>query len=204
MGRTHARVGQKGTLTRRWAPCGSRPRAIRDHRFKSAYLFGAVCPDRDLGIAVVLSRASSEAMDIMLAELSQAVAPGAHAAVLIDGAGYHIAGDLTVPNNITLVRLPSYSPELNAIEKLWQFMRENILSHRLDFAHCGTVVLQAWIQNAGSSATQARALSRSNTAPKVPAGLQASRRHPRTSTRLLSAKGRRRAIGAPVRALNSE
>jgi len=61
----------------------------------------------------------------MLAEVSQAVAPGAHAAVLIDGAGYHIAGDLTVPNNITLVRLPSYSPELNAIEKLWQFMREN-------------------------------------------------------------------------------
>jgi hypothetical protein len=50
---------------------------------------------------------------------------------LIDGAGYHIAGDLTVPDNITLVRLPSYSPELNAIEKLWQFMRENILSHRL-------------------------------------------------------------------------
>ena len=44
-----ARVGQKGTLTRRWAPRGSRPRAIRDHRFKSAYLFGAVCPDRDLG-----------------------------------------------------------------------------------------------------------------------------------------------------------
>ena len=65
-----ARVGQKGTLTRRWAPRGSRPRAIRDHRFKSAYLFGAVCPDRDLGVAVVLSRASSEAMDILLAELS--------------------------------------------------------------------------------------------------------------------------------------
>ena len=126
----HARVGQKGTLTRRWALRGSRPRAIRDHRFKSAYLFGVVCPDRDLGVAVVLSRAASEAMDIMLAELSQAVAPGAHAAVLIDGAGYHIVGDLTIPDNITLVRLPPYSPELNAIEKLWQFMRDSFLSHR--------------------------------------------------------------------------
>ena len=124
-----ARVGQKGTLTRLWAPRGSRPRAIRDHRFKSAYLFGAVCPDRDLGVAVVLSRASSEA--ILLAEVSQAVAPDAHAAVLIDGAGYHVAADLTIPDNITLVRLPPYSPELNAIEKLWQFMRDNILSHRL-------------------------------------------------------------------------
>jgi hypothetical protein len=140
----HVRVGQKGTLTRRWAPCGSRPRAIRDHRFKSAYLFGAVCPD--LGVAVVLSRASFEAMDILLAEVSQAVAPGAHAAVLIDGAGYHIAADLTVPNNITLVRLPSYSPELNAIEKLWQFMRENILSHRLfdSLDHIIDVCCDAW------------------------------------------------------------
>ena len=111
-----ARVGQKGTLTRRWAARGSRPRAIRDHRFKSAYLFGAVCPTAT-GVAVVLSRASSEAMDILLAELSQAVAPDAHAAVLIDGAGYHVAADLTIPDNITLVRLPPYSPELNAIEK---------------------------------------------------------------------------------------
>jgi hypothetical protein len=49
-----ARVGQKGTLTRRWAPRGSRPRAVRDHRFKSTYLFGAVCPDA--GVAVVLPR----------------------------------------------------------------------------------------------------------------------------------------------------
>jgi DDE superfamily endonuclease len=141
-----ARVGQKGTLTRRWALRGSRPRAIRDHRFKSAYLFGAVCPDRDLGVAVVLSRASSEAMDIMLAELSQSVPPGAHAAVLIDGAGYHIAGDLTIPDNITLVRLPPYSPELNAIEKLWQFMRDSFLSHRLfdSLDHIIDVCCDAW------------------------------------------------------------
>jgi hypothetical protein len=141
-----ARVGQKGTLTRRWAARGSRPRAIRDHRFKSAYLFGAVCPDRDTGVAVVLSRASSEAMDILLAELSQAVAPDAHAAVLIDGAGYHIAADLTIPDNITLVRLPPYSPELNAIEKLWQFMRDNILSHRLfdQLDHIIDACCKAW------------------------------------------------------------
>jgi hypothetical protein len=141
-----ARVGQKGTLTRRWAARRSRPRAIRDHRFKSAYLFGAVCPDRDTGVAVVLSRASSEAMDILLAELSQAVAPDAHAAVLIDGAGYHVAADLTIPDNITLVRLPPYSPELNAIEKLWQFMRDNILSHRLfdSLDHIIDVCCDAW------------------------------------------------------------
>lgn len=126
-----ARIGQKGTLTRKWAPRGSRPRAVRDQRFKSAYLFGAVCPDRDTGVAIVMTRANTEAMTLMLEEISRAVSPSAHAAVIIDGAGWHTSHDLVVPGNITLVPLPPYSPELNAIEKLWQFMRQTLLSHRL-------------------------------------------------------------------------
>jgi len=126
-----ARFGQKGTLTRRWAPRGSRPRAVRDHRFKSAYLFGAVCPERDLGVALILSKANTEAMSLLLEEVSRAVVPGAQAVLLLDGAGWHVSGDLVVPSNITLLPLPSYSPELNAIEKLWQFIRDNLLSHRL-------------------------------------------------------------------------
>lgn len=126
-----ARVGQKGTLTHRWARQGTRPRALRDHRFTSAYLFGAVCPERDTGVALVLPRVCTEAMTLMLAELSQAVAPGAHAVVLIDGAGWHTSAGLKVPANLTPVPLPPYSPELNAIEKLWQYMRETLLSHRL-------------------------------------------------------------------------
>ncbi|BAI73730.1 transposase (plasmid) [Azospirillum sp. B510] len=104
-----ARIGQKGTLTRRWAPRGSRPRAVRDHRFKSAYLFGAVCPARDTGAAIVMTRANTEAMTLMLEEISRTVAPGAHAAVVIDGAGWHTSGDLAVPGNLTLVPLPPYS-----------------------------------------------------------------------------------------------
>ena len=104
---------------------------MRDHRFKSAYIFGAVCPERDTGVALVVSRASTEAMNLMLTEISQAVGDTAHAAVLIDGAGWHTANDLEVPANITLVPLPPYNPELNAIEHLWQVMRDALLSHRL-------------------------------------------------------------------------
>ena len=48
-----ARVGQQGTLTRVWAPRGTRPRALRDHRYTSVHLFGAVCPERGIGAAVV-------------------------------------------------------------------------------------------------------------------------------------------------------
>jgi len=141
-----ARVGQKGTLTSVWAPRAIRVRAVRDHRFKSAYIFGAVCPQRDTGVALVLTRVSTEAMTLMLAEISQAVAPDAHAVVLLDGAGWHIAHDLEVPANLTLLPLPPYSPELNAIERLWQVMRATVLSHRLftDTKHIIDACCRAW------------------------------------------------------------
>jgi transposase len=51
--------------------------------------------------------------------------------MLIDNAGWHTANDLRVPPNITLVHLPPYSPELNAIEKVWQYLRDRYLSGRL-------------------------------------------------------------------------
>jgi hypothetical protein len=64
-------------------------------------------------------------------ELSQAVAPGAHAVVVMDRAGWHIAAALTVPANLTPLFLPAYAPELNAIERVWLYLRERLLSHRL-------------------------------------------------------------------------
>jgi transposase len=126
-----ARVGQKGHLTRRWAKCGTRPRALRDGRFGSAWIFGAVCPARDLGVALIFQKANTESMSAHLQEISQQIAPGAHAIIIVDQAGWHDALDLEIPFNITLVPLPPYSPELNAAEKLWQYLRANILSHRV-------------------------------------------------------------------------
>jgi putative transposase len=79
----------------------------------------------------VLPTVSAAAMQAMLDELSQAVSPGARAVVLMDRAGWHIAQDLRVPANLTPVFLPAYSPELNAIERVWLYLRERFLSHRL-------------------------------------------------------------------------
>ena len=70
-------------------------------------------------------------MALHLAEISQAVAPGAHAVVLLDQAGWHLSDKLTVPKNITLLPLPAKSPELNPVENIWQFIRENWLSNRV-------------------------------------------------------------------------
>ena len=127
-----ARIGQQGTLTRVWAERGSRPRAPRDQRYDWAYLFGAVCPARDAGVALVLPVANSEMMNLHLAEISRNVTPGNHAVVLLDGAGWHQTGDkLNVPDNISLLKLPAYSPELNPVENIWQYLRQNRLSNRV-------------------------------------------------------------------------
>jgi transposase len=104
---------------------------VRDLRHEAVYLFGAVCPASDAGVALVLPTVGAAAMQAMLDELSQAVSPAAHAVVLMDRAGWHIAKDLTVPANLTPLFLPAYSPELNAIERVWLYLRERFLSHRL-------------------------------------------------------------------------
>ncbi len=127
-----ARVGQQGTLTRVWAERGSRPPAPRDRRYEWAYLFGAVCPERGVGAGLVLPFANAAAMTLHLAEIGNRVAPGAHAVVVLDGAGWHkLGGRLHVPDNLTLLPLPPYSPELNPVELIWQFLRQNHLANRV-------------------------------------------------------------------------
>jgi hypothetical protein len=126
-----ARVGQQGTLTRVWAQRGSRPRAPRDRGYTSAYLFGAVCPERRTGAAVVMPEVNTEAMEAHLAEISRRVTVGAHAVLVLDGAGWHTSPKLQVPDNVSLLLLPRYAPELNPVENVWEFLRSNFLSHRV-------------------------------------------------------------------------
>jgi transposase len=71
-------------------------------------------------------------MNHHLAEISAQAAPGAHAIVVLDGAGWHrTGGKLHVPDNLSLLKLPPYSPELNPVENVWQFLRQNQLSNRV-------------------------------------------------------------------------
>ena len=130
-----ARVGQKNKITRRWARRGTRPRAPHDQRTKSAYIFGAICPARGTGAALVLPRCNTQAMQWHVDEISAQVTPGAHAVVILDRAGWHTSKKLNVPDNITLLPLPPRSPELNPVENVWQFMRDNWLSNRVFSSH---------------------------------------------------------------------
>ena len=84
-----ARVGQKGTHATVWALVGSRPCMVRDNRHDSAYLFGAICPNRAVGAAIIMPGVDTEAMAEHLLAISAQVAPGADAVLVCDGAGWH-------------------------------------------------------------------------------------------------------------------
>ena len=129
-----------------WAKKGSRPRMERDQRHTSAYIFGAVCPARDKGAALVMPEANTEAMELHLKEISKAVSEGAHAVIIIDGAGWHTTNALKVPENMSLLPLPPYSPELNPQENIWQYLRQNYLAGRIfkDYNAIVDAACNAW------------------------------------------------------------
>jgi transposase len=126
-----ARVGQKNKITRRWARRGSRPSAPSDQRTASIYIFGAICPKRGKAVGLILPWCNTAMMNLHLTAISADVAPGCHALLLADQAGWHLSHTLVVPQNITIVLLPSKCPELNPQENVWQFIRGNWLSNRV-------------------------------------------------------------------------
>jgi transposase len=125
------RVGQKNSLVYQWAKKGTRPRQPKDQRYENAYLFGAVCPSRNTGAAIIMPYANTAAMRKHLEEISRAVARGAHAMVILDRAGWHTTRKLKVPKNLTMVSLPPACPELNAAENIWQYLRQTYLANRV-------------------------------------------------------------------------
>jgi hypothetical protein len=125
------RLGQKNKITRRWAQRGTRPRAVADLRTKSAYLFGAICPARGTGAAIVMPHADTRAMQHHLDEIARLVRPKAHALLVLDQAAWHTTEKLRLPDNLSLLPLPPKSPELNPVENVWQFLLQNKLSNRI-------------------------------------------------------------------------
>ena len=132
-------MGQKNGLVYQWAKKGTRPRQPKDQRYASCYIFGAVCPARDVGAALVMPYADTESMQKHLDEISKNVAPKAHAIILMDGAGWHKSDDLNIPGNMSFIFIPPpaqgrgrpSSPELSPVENIWQFLRQTYLSNQV-------------------------------------------------------------------------
>ena len=118
-------------LSRVWARKGSRPRIVRDHRYGYAYLFSAACPEHSIAVGHICDRANTGEMNRHLADISAAVPTGRRAVLVLDGAGWHRSNDLEIPANISLLRLPPHSPELNPMENVFAFLKGNFLANRV-------------------------------------------------------------------------
>nr|WP_193277924.1 IS630 family transposase [Vibrio navarrensis] len=141
-----ARFGQQNTTTRLWAEKGTRPRAVKQQQFEYAYLFGSVCPARGIGEAMVVPWVNKEIMIEHLKQISAITEKGRHAVIIMDGASWH-TNDIAEPfSNVSIIKLPPYSPELNPIEQVWSWLRQHHLANQsfTDYEDIVEKVCKAW------------------------------------------------------------
>jgi transposase len=141
-----ARIGQQGTLTRVWAPTGSRPTAVKQTKYEWVYLYAAVEPATGFSSALLAPEVNTGTMSAFLGVLSREVDPGDFVVLIMDQAGWHTSRRLRVPDNIVILLLPPKSPELNPVENLWHFMRSHYLSNRAydDYNHIKNAAATAY------------------------------------------------------------
>jgi len=125
-----ARFGTQGTITRVWARKGSRPRAVRQNGREWLYVLMAVCATTGTASALIMPELNTAVINLFLEQFSRDLPAGVHAVLIWDGAGFHSGKDLVVPGNVSLIRLPPYSPELNPVENLWHYLRSHHWSNR--------------------------------------------------------------------------
>ena len=141
-----ARLGQQGTLTKVWAPRGSRPTAVKQTRYEWVYCYAAVEPATGESVALLAPNVDTGTMNAFLGMIAAALGPLEHAVLILDQAGWHRSKALEVPDNVTCLLLPPYSPELNPVENLWHYLRSHHLSNRAydDYDHLIDAGGEAW------------------------------------------------------------
>jgi transposase len=103
-------------------------------------------PTTGRDFCLVLPAVSTTVVNEFLRRFSATLPDDEHVVMVLDGAGWHTSRELIVPPNVTLLRLPPYSPELNPVERVWLYLRERHLSHRVHEGYAAIVdaVRDAW------------------------------------------------------------
>lgn len=133
-------------MTRVWAPRGSRPRAVRQTQYDYLWVLTAVCPATGAAEGLISPSLNTGVVNVFLTQLSASLEPDVHAVLFWDGAGFHTAKALNVPDNISLERLPPRSPELMPVENLWHYEREHFWANRkyADYAALEQAAREGW------------------------------------------------------------
>jgi transposase len=141
-----SRFGQQGTTTNVWAKQGSRPTAVRQTEYQYLWVLGAVCPETGHAEGLLSPQLNTKIVNEFLAQFARTIPADEHAVMLWDGAGFHGSKQLRVPDNVTVVTLPAYSPELNPIENLWHYLKSHYWSNRAydDYDALEEAAVAAW------------------------------------------------------------
>ena len=118
-----ARFGRMARIRRCWAPAPLRPVVDNGYEREFTYVYGGVSPLQGELDWSLSDKMNTVQMQAFLAQVSQAH-PQEFIVMVVDGASSHKAKELIVPENVRLIRLPSYSPELNPQEHIWDEIRE--------------------------------------------------------------------------------
>jgi hypothetical protein len=125
-----ARFGRISDVRRCWAPKPIRPlcQAMLTHEY--TYAYGAVDACTGELDSLILPSVNTHCMQLFLDEVSKRHAQE-KIVMVIDGAGWHSSGALKAPENIYLLKLPPYAPELNPIEHVWDELREKFFHNKV-------------------------------------------------------------------------
>jgi transposase len=143
-----SRFGQQGTTTNLWARRGTRPTAVRQTEYQYLWVLGAVCPETGHAEGLLSPQLNTQIVNLFMEQFSRNLADDEHAVMIWDGAGFHTSKKVNVPPNVTLIKLPPYSPELNPIENLWHYLKSHFWSNRAyaNYDELEQAAIDAWQQ----------------------------------------------------------
>jgi hypothetical protein len=139
------RLGLKPVRRRVWAPIGERPVALGHHRYEWLHVTAFVQPTTGEAVWYLSTGLSKPFFEALLAGFARAAGAGRarHIVLVLDNAGWHGPEGLAVPDGITLVFLPPYSPELQPAERLWPLVDEPVANrHFATLADLDAVVAE--------------------------------------------------------------
>jgi len=125
-----ARFGRISDTRRCWCPKPIRPLCYAMVTQEYAYAYAAVSVADGQLDSLILPHVNTESMQMFLEEVASRH-PNDRIVMVLDGAGWHQSKALALPNNLRLLQLPPYSPELNPVEHLWDELREKSFHNRV-------------------------------------------------------------------------
>lgn len=126
-----ARFGLMNHLGKYLTASGVKPIVSYQHVFKTTYLYSSYSPINGESFVWEVNGVSTEIFEQYLKEFSLEK-PKEYKIVVIDNAGFHSTKKIKVPDNIFLLRIPPYNPELNPCEQVWQYIKNRFKNQRFE------------------------------------------------------------------------